>query len=274
MKILFYTLTVVCVICGSVLASLCFNLSGHWYVSIFRILLALAPFALAVVCFKKAQGKRIFRERFHVTKKGIGRIAFVIAVAACLAFEWASNDMVRVQPPENRWSFYAMPMAAFAWAGIGRARRIGISAVWGVLCGIPFLGLMICLVLLLAPDSKPSTLSLTNNHMSFFNDITERIAGFLKTFARLPAKQKGIALIVASIFVFVAALLFSTNEWDSRDSFLQNVGHADIEVFEVNARYPYNNWFLIDVPLKLIAFASLAMASLGFYFVLSARSPE
>jgi hypothetical protein len=102
-------------------------------------------------------------------------------------------------------------------------------------------------------------------------------------FVELPVKKKGLILIICAIFIFSSSLLFSTRNWQSKGSFLTNVSNADIEIFELRAidhyfedgEYWYSEErFLIDVPLRLLGVVSLALTSLGVYFVWASRSSE
>jgi hypothetical protein len=87
-------------------------------------------------------------------KKGDGRFVFAVFIAAGVTFLWLGNIAASYQPPEQRWVQGILPMLILGWGGVGRARRVGLSGVWGVLCGLPFLGLLLCLGLLIAPDKK------------------------------------------------------------------------------------------------------------------------
>lgn len=96
----------------------------------------------------------------------------------------------------------------------------------------------------------------------------------MKKFSRMPRKNKGIALLLTSLFLFVGALLFSTNEWKSGRSFIHNLGQVDAQIFKVNAKYPNRDWHILNIPLKHIGITSLALASFGAYFILSSRPSE
>jgi hypothetical protein len=45
-------------------------------------------------------------------------------------------------------------MLGLGYVGVLRARRIGISGIWGSLVAIPFVGLIVAVILLISPQSK------------------------------------------------------------------------------------------------------------------------
>jgi hypothetical protein len=125
--------------------------------SILALIAALLPFGPFFIDPKSAAIRKKGNDggfsSIVMTREGIGRVSFLMIVSACIVGQLILNQLFRFQPIERPWLYDTGPILAFAWAGANRARRIGISGVWGLLCGIPFAGLFLCLGFLMIPDS-------------------------------------------------------------------------------------------------------------------------
>ena len=98
---------------------------------------------------------------------------------------------------------------------------------------------------------------------SFPPSVMNYIKRFINWFLLLPTKKKGIVLIILSLFLFLFSLVIVSDQWDSDDSLLTNLGSLDLRLVELNATFPNDDYYLVNIPMRFIGCLSLTVFTIG-----------